>query len=125
MKHKFGKNNNYFSYDLNFENNDDKYGVLKFSQCDEKFPLQELQKDELKSFVSFAKIFESLPWRRIKTYSGLKFENIPEINKPDTLEKDITLSSIRVTQKFRIIGYRQEQYFYIVWFDRNHQAYKS
>jgi hypothetical protein len=55
----------------------------------------------------------------------LKFENIPEINKPDTLEKDITLSSIRVTQKFRIIGYRQEQYFYIVWFDRNHQAYKS
>ena len=125
MKHKFGNNNKEFNYNLNRENNDDKTGILKFSQCDEKYPLQELQKDELKSFISFAKTFESLPWRTIKTYKGFKFESIPQIDKPDNIEKDITLSSIRASDKFRLIGYRQEQYFYIVWFDRNDLTYKG
>ena len=125
MKHKFGNGNKEFNYSLNRENNDDKTGILKFSQCDEKYPLQELQKDELKAFISFAKTFESLPWRTIKTYKGFKFGNIPQIEKPDSIEKDITLSSIRASEKFRLIGYRQEQYFYLVWFDRNHLTYKG
>ena len=50
---------------------------------------------------------------------------LPQIEKPDSIEKDITLSSIRASEKFRLIGYRQEQYFYIVWFDRNHLTYKG
>ena len=124
MKYEFG-NIKEFNYKLNCENNDDKTGLLKFSQCDEKYPLHELQKEELKAFISFAKIFESLPWRTIKTYNGLKFEIIPQIKKPNEIKKDITLSSLRISDKFRIIGYRQEQFFYIVWFDRNHLAYKG
>ena len=124
MKHNFGQKNS-FDYKLIRENNDDKTGILKFSQCDEKYPLYDLQKEELKEFISFAKKFESLPWRSIKTYKGFKFENIPEIPLPNNIEKDITLSSLRASEKFRIIGYRQEDYFYIVWFDRNHLTYKG
>lgn len=124
MNHKLG-NNKEFNYNLNRENNDDKTGLLKFSQCDEKYPLHELQKEELKAFISFAKTFETLPWKRIKTYNGLKYEIITQIEKPDNVAKDITLSSLRVSDKFRIIGYREEQYFYIIWFDRNHLAYKG
>ncbi len=124
MKHRFG-NNKDFNYNLKRENNDDKTGLLKFSECNEKYPLHELQKEELKAFISFAKTFEKLPWRTIKTFSGLKFENIPQLEMPDNIEKDITLSSLRVSDKFRIIGYRQEQFFYIVWFDRNHLTYKG
>ena len=124
MKHRFG-NNKDFNYNLNRENNDDKTGLLKFSECNEKYPLHELQKEELKAFISFVKTFEKLPWRTIKTFSGLKFENIPQLEMPDSIEKDITLSSLRVSDKFRIIGYRQEQFFYIVWFDRNHLTYKG
>ncbi len=124
MKHNFGQKNS-FDYKLIRENNDDKTGILKFSQCDEKYPLYNLQKEELKEFISFAKKFERLPWRSIKTYKGFKFENIPEIPLPNNIEKDITLSSLRASEKFRIIGYRQEDYFYIVWFDRNHLSYKG
>ena len=124
MKHNFGQKNS-FDYKLIRENNDDKTGILKFSQCDEKYPLYDLQKEELKEFIFFAKKFESLPWRSIKTYKGFKFENIPEISAPSNIEKDITLSSLRVSEKFRIIGYRQGDYFYIVWFDRNHLTYKG
>ena len=105
------------------KNNDDKTGILKFLQCDDKYPLCNLQKDELKEFITFAKKIESIPWRTIKTYNGFKFENIPELKAPDCLGKDITLSSLRASDKFRIIGYRQEEYFYIVWFDRNHITY--
>lgn len=61
MKHNFGNNKKENSYNLKRENTDDRTGILKFSQCDEKYPLQELQKDELKAFISFAKMFESLP----------------------------------------------------------------
>ena len=125
-KHRnFGKKDEDFNYKLNRENNDDKNGILKFSNCDDKYPLHELQKDELKAFVSFAKSFEGMPWRIIKTYKGFKFENIPEISKPDNIEKDITLSSLRISQSFRLIGYRNEEYFYIVWFDRNHESYSG
>ncbi len=124
MKHNFGQKSS-FNYKLIHENNDDKTGILKFSKCDEKYPLCNLQKEELKEFIFFAKKFESLPWKSIKTYKSFKFENIPEILKPSNIEKDITLSSLRASEKFRIIGYRQEDYFYIVWFDRNHLTYKG
>ena len=124
MKHNLNSKKE-FNYSLNRLNNDGKTGILKFSQYDEKYPLYDLQKDELKEFISFAKKFESLPWRSIKMFKGFKFENIPNISMPDNLEKDITLTSLRVTEKFRLIGYRQEEYFYIVWFDRNHLTYKG
>lgn len=116
---------NEFNYNLNHENNDDFLGLLKFSFCDDKFPLYNLQKDELKGFVYFAKKFENLPWRSIKTYNSFNFENIPEIKAPDNIAKDIILSSLRISDKFRLIGYRQEEYFYIIWFDRNHLTYKG
>ena len=124
MKRNFIDNKK-FNYTLNRENNDHKTGVLKFSQCDEKYPLYNLKKEELKAFVSFAKKFEILTLENIKTYKGFKFENIPELKKPNNIDNDIILSSLRVSDKFRLIGYRQEEYFYIVWFDRNHLAYKG
>ena len=33
-----------------------------------------------------------MPWRTIITYKGFKFESIPQIEKPDSIEKDITLN---------------------------------
>lgn len=66
-----------FNYNLNKNNNDDKYGILKFSSCHYKYPIYELKKDELKAFLNFAKLFESLLWREIKIYPSFKFENIP------------------------------------------------
>lgn len=118
---KFNKKTN-FDYKLCTNSNDDKRCVLKFSSCDDKYPLHFLNKEELKGFISYAKKIESLSWREIKTYSGLNFEALPELKKPDNLTPDITLFSMRVTQKFRIIGYRQDEFFYIVWFDRNHKT---
>ena len=70
-------------------------------------------------------MIETMPWRVIKTYIGFKYENITGIQKPDNIDKDITLSSFRISQSFRLIGYRNEQFFYIIWFDRNHEVYSG
>ena len=110
------------SYKLK-QSNDDKYCTLKFSSCDDKFPLYVLTKEELKAFIAFAKKIENLTWKDIKTYRGLKFEEIENLVKPDNISKDITLCSLRVSKKFRIVGYRQDEYFYIVWFDAQHKSY--
>ncbi len=108
-------------YQLKTDNTDDKKCVLKFGSCHEKYPLWDLNKSELKNFIDYAKKVESLSWKEIKIYQGLKYENLPNINpRPDNIDNDITLSSMRLSNKFRIIGYREKEYFCIVWFDKNH-----
>lgn len=104
------------------ENNDEKKCNLKFSKCDDnKYQLWDLGKLELKQFVSFAKKIENLRWIDIFTIKSFHYENINNLQKPDFLSEDITLKSIRVTQEFRIYGYRSEADFYIIWFDPYHK----
>ena len=119
MNYNFNQNKS-FSYKLNSNSYDNENCILKFSNCDKKFPLWNLNKTELKAFISFAKKIENLSWKEIKFYDGFNYEPLPNLTPPSNLEKDITLHSMRISQKFRIIGYRLESFFYIVWFDKNH-----
>lgn len=110
-------------YQLKTESSDNKKCILKFSNCDEKnYSMQKLSSNNIKEFVSYAKKVEALTWAEIKSHTGLKFEMLPELEPPSFLSKDVTLFSMRVTQKFRIIGYRVEDVFYLVWFDKNHKT---
>ena len=113
--------NKTFTYSI--RDNDKQYGVLKFSFCDNEYPLFKLSKDELKAFVNFAKKFESLSWQDIKKYVGFKFENISNIKNRVRIENSYMFNSLRVSQKFRLIGFRKENAFNIIWFDKNHEVY--
>ena len=42
-------------FQLTNENSDNKKCILKFSMCHDKYPLWELQKEDLKEFIKFAK----------------------------------------------------------------------
>lgn len=94
--------------------------TLKFSMCDDKYPLCNLNSNELKEFVQFAKKVEKIEWRDIKNYKGLRYEVLHNMKMPNNISKDMTIRSMRLSNKFRIIGYRDTEYFYIVWFDNNH-----
>lgn len=95
---------------------------LKFSSCDDnKLQLWKLNKSEIKDFIAFAKKIENIKWNDIQKLKGLHYETISNLRLPDNISKDITLKSIRVTQKFRIYGYRMGSEFYIIWFDPNHE----
>lgn len=102
--------------------NNDNTCNLKFSKCDDnKYQLWDLTKQELKSFVCFAKKIENAKWIDIQQSNGFKYESIYNLKLPDTISKDIILKSIRVTGEFRIYGYRMGSDFYIIWFDPNHK----
>ena len=110
-------------YNLVTNNNDDNTCCLKFSSCDDnKFQLWKLKKEQLKMFVSYAKKIEKLPWQEIYHHNGLNYEKIDNINIPDYLDSSIPIYSMRVDKKFRILGYRNDNEFYIVWFDNNHET---
>ena len=104
------------------QSEDDKCCVLKFSKCDDKHPLWNLNKRELKDFIKFCKKVENMPWKDIRSDTGLNYESLKGINKPLYLSEDITLHSMRLSQKSRIVGYREHEFFYIVWFDYNHKT---
>ena len=103
------------------ENYDNKPCNLKFSKCDEnKYQLWDLDKSELKQFVSFAKKIENTEWKNIKKSKGFHYENISNLSPPESISKEIVIKSIRVDKEFRIYGYRINADFYIIWFDPHH-----
>lgn len=101
---------------------DDKNAILRFSYCHNKFPLEKLGKKELKNFIDFAKKIEKLSWKEIKIDDGLRYEVLKSYSLPDNVPRDSMATSMRVGKKFRLIGWRQKEYFYIVWFDNNHKS---
>lgn len=103
---------------------DDKQCRLRFIDCHKKYPLEELQKKELKNFIEFAKKIENQTWKQIKfDDKGFNYETIDNHKLPTNSNGVIKMESLRVNGKFRIEGYRDNEFFYIVWFDRNHKEY--
>lgn len=109
-------------YQLKTKGNDDKYCLLKFSKCDRKYPLQKLSSEDLKAFVKFAQKVENMSWESIKVHTGLNFEQLNNMGVPKNIPKDASICSMRLSKKSRIIGYREEEFFNIIWFDNNHKT---
>ena len=110
-------------YELKTKSDENKCCILKFSMCDNnKYQLYNLNSRNLKEFIKFAKKVESMPWKEIRVDPGLKYESLPELKGPLYISSDITLHSMRMSQKSRVIGYKENEFFYIVWFDNNHKT---
>lgn len=107
------------------ENYDERYGRLAFSAVSHnRCPISEWQGEELIQLIEAFKKFESIKWQDIFNDPGLKWERNSHIafKKPNGLPEDIKICSFRVNGKMRLYGYRAQHYFYIVWFDRNHEV---
>lgn len=101
---------------------DDKQCRLRFVDCHKKYPLEDLSKQELKSFIDFAKKAENKTWKDIKfNDNSFNYETIKDLKLPANSNGIITAETLRVTKKFRLVGYRDNEYFYIVWFDKTHK----
>lgn len=107
---------------VNKSTDDDKQCRLRFIDCHKNYPLENLNKKELKGFINFAKKVEKLTWKSIKFEDrSLNYEQLKNKKLPTNSNGYINCESMRVNDKFRIIGYRDNEYFYIVWFDNNHK----
>ncbi len=100
---------------------DDKQCRLRFVDCHKKYPLEDLSKQELKKFIEFAKKAENKTWKDIKfNDNSFNYETIKNLELPTNSNGIICAETLRVTRKFRLVGYRDNEYFYIIWFDKNH-----
>lgn len=100
-----------------------RFGKFAFEfVCDNKCCLSDWQGMELRLLIDSFKKVEKLTWQQIFTDTGLKWERNKNIaiQLPSNLPEDIKLYSFRVNQKMRVYGYRAQEFFYIVWFDKNH-----
>ena len=68
-KYKFIKNEEP-NYKLNINGSDEKTCNLKFSMCDDKYPMYKLKQDELKEFIKFAKKVENLEWKDVNYHTS-------------------------------------------------------
>ena len=77
---------------------------------------------EFKLLIDCFQKIEKLSWKQIQSDPGLNFERNKNIALPlpSNFPPDANLCSIRVNQKMRLYGYRVREFFYIVWFDKNH-----
>jgi hypothetical protein len=41
--------------------------------------------------------------------------------RPTNISQDLTIAGIRAGEKFRIFGFRSSAYFYVLWFDTEHE----
>ncbi len=79
--------------------------------CHDKYPMYILDSNDIKDFITFAKKVENEEWKDIKKDKGLRYEALENLKKPSNISKDITLYSMRLSKKSRIIGYRQDEFF--------------
>lgn len=79
---------------------------------------------DFKLLIDFFVKLESLTWKEIYNDKGLNFERNKNIALclPQGFPPDANLCSMRVNDKKRVYGYRVKDFFYIVWFDKNHEV---
>ena len=110
------------------DSSDNQKGYVALKYFDKNFEcFSEWTADELVCFSNFIDKINRLEWKEIKKHSGLRYKNIDNANGiPDNdikekLSKDIIFCELRVTNKARVVGFRNNSVFFLCWLDRNHR----
>jgi len=102
---------------------EDKHPVFVFRDVDHgRWPIHEWQGRELTDLVDcFIKV-ERMTWSQVKTSDGLGYKIVENPPRCAKLPPDNTLHEMKVDQRKRIMGYRAEEEFCLIWFDREHDV---
>lgn len=92
--------------------------------CDNHCRLSAWQGQELIDLVNTFKKMESLTWVEIARHSGLRFKKIEGYTKPlpPDVSPEVTVYEVRVCEVKRLFGYRINNIFRVLWFDREHEV---
>jgi hypothetical protein len=81
------------------------------------------------AFASRIRELSQLTWRQIKSTGrhGLGFEKIPRdklrVGVPETITEDVKFIAFRFSGMKPMIGYRVNDIFHVIWFDRSLDVY--
>lgn len=107
------------------DDNQMKFPVFSFKHVSENHCLlSDWQSAELIDLIKMFKTMESLTWNQVHSHKGLEYKQInnPKYPLPKTVSPDITICEVRACQKKRVFGYRIDNVFCVIWFDRNHEV---
>ncbi|APU60257.1 MAG6450 family protein [Clostridium botulinum] len=96
---------------------------FKFSDSS-RWKLSDWNKKEIDDLFKCFKTIESLTWNQLRKHPGLQYKainNPPDIAKLNVSE-DVTICEIRVCKVKRIHGFRSDNVFCVLWFDREHEV---
>ena len=100
--------------------------VFSFEHCcDKHYTVRDLVAGEFKALHKQLQLMSRMDWRTIRAHRGLEYspanESCIRVPKPQSVPDDCSIDYFRVNQKFRVYGYRAQNLFYFIWFDRNHE----
>ncbi|MBU3205110.1 hypothetical protein [Clostridium algidicarnis] len=97
--------------------------VFSFKYTDKsKWTLSEWKDVELTGLLECFKTMGNLTWSQVKSHSGLRYKPIdsyPSVGRLKT-PYDMTVCEVRVCGKKRVLGFREGNIFFLLWFDRGH-----
>lgn len=105
--------------------------VFSLIYLSKKYSIEQCTKEEKIAFVQAITKFSSLTWTEIlyAPKHGLGSESISQqAIKGDSIPKDIVtddtkLIALRFSGKAPMVGFRDQNVFHIIWFDRNFDLY--
>jgi len=96
------------------------------NMCRRNFLLSEWNSREIERLMDTFQMMEGMEWCQIRTHSGLRMRKVRRETLsraiPDSIQEDVALYELRVTEKARVFGFIMNNVFHLVWFDRNHEV---
>ncbi|MHB8327846.1 MAG: hypothetical protein ACYDB5_10515 [bacterium] len=94
---------------------------------DKDYSIEKCTDEEKLSFLRTIHILSQLTWEVLKQNNrhSLGYEKIAEVNcsLPPQITDDVKLIAFRFYNKAPMVGFRENQIFHIIFFDRNYKLY--
>lgn len=99
---------------------------LSFSLLEQDYGFQTLEKDEIRAFLSTFESFNKMTWDDIGRSDGLQYKPYTPSSKEEnwfrnSLYRDKAICKFRTSRKYRCFGYRENDVFYILRYERDHE----
>lgn len=106
-----------------------KYGgsKLSFDLLEEEYGFDILEPDEIKAFLSSFETFTELSWDDIGRSDGLQYKPYSPNSKQNdwfrnSSHQEKSIYKFRTSKKYRCFGYRANDIFYVLRFERDHEV---
>jgi len=108
---------------------------FRFGYADlQNYCLHHANTEQIEALVKALAKMERYTWEQVRTsggqgqhVGGLGYKPVEPTKRmprfPSDLPEDATIHEIRVTQRMRLFGYREDTIFYIIWFDPDHAIF--
>jgi hypothetical protein len=92
------------------------------------FCLSDCERSEIKDVMDCLRQLTTMTWLEVRNSAngGLNFTeyadgSLHKVTRPSKISKELPISGIRASDKFRVFGVYQGHIYYVLWFDRNHE----